>query len=111
MQQFEAATIEAALAEAARVLGPTVQVAEARKIRKGGVAGFFAQETFQVDAFAAESFATQGATAASKPRSMDEAFDALLADAEGRDLIAAARPATPAAPAPAPMSDEWKKSL
>jgi hypothetical protein len=101
-QQFEGATIEAALAEAARVLGPNVQVAEARKVRKGGVGGFFAQERFEVDAFIAE-----GATRASKPRSMDDAFDSLLAEAEGRELIEPAR--TPVAPAPA--DNAWAKSL
>ena len=98
-QQFEGATIEAALAEAARVLGPNVQVAEARKIRKGGVGGFFAQERYEVDAFIA-----QGANAASKPRSMDDAFDALLAEAEGREMVAAARPTGPA-------DNAWTKSL
>jgi hypothetical protein len=100
-QQFEGATIEAALAEAARVLGPNVQVAEARKVRKGGVGGFFAQERYEVDAFIAE-----GATAASKPRSMDDAFDSLLAEAEGRELIEAARPR-----AAAPADNAWAKSL
>jgi hypothetical protein len=100
-QQFEGATIEAALAEAARVLGPNVQVAEARKIRKGGVGGFFAQERYEVDAFVA-----QGATRASKPRSMDDAFDSLLADAEGRELVEAARQ-----PAAAPVDNAWAKSL
>ncbi|HVT77239.1 MAG TPA: hypothetical protein VHD87_09425 [Acidimicrobiales bacterium] len=99
-QQFEGATIEAALAEAARVLGPNVQVAEARKVRSGGVAGFFAQERYEVDAFVAE-----GATRASKPKSMDDAFDALLAEAEGRDLVAAA------ATKPAPADNAWAKSL
>ena len=98
-QHFEGATIEAALAEAARVLGPNVQVAEARKVRKGGVGGFFAQERYEVDAFIAH-----GATAASKPRSMDDAFDALLAEAEGRELVAAARP-------PASVDNAWTKSL
>ncbi|HVV35913.1 MAG TPA: hypothetical protein VHC63_04860 [Acidimicrobiales bacterium] len=99
-QQFEGATIEAALAEAARVLGPNVQVAEARKVRSGGVAGFFAQERYEVDAFVAE-----GATRASKPKSMDEAFDSLLAEAEGRDLVAAATTK------PAPADNAWAKSL
>ena len=99
-QQFEGATIEAALAEAARVLGPNVQVTEARKIRKGGVGGFFAQERFEVDAFV-----TEGATRASKPRSMDEAFDSLLAEAEGRELVAQAT-ATPAR-----ADNAWAQSL
>lgn len=105
-QQFEGATIEAALAEAARVLGPNVQVAEARKIRKGGVGGFFAQERFEVDAFVAQSFETLGATRASKPRSMDDAFDSLLAEAEGRELIEQARVVTPG-----PADNTWAQSL
>jgi hypothetical protein len=99
-QQFEGATIEDALAQAARVLGPNVQVAEARKVRKGGVGGFFAQERYEVDAFIAE-----GATRASKPRSMDDAFDSLLAEAEGRELIEAARPK------PAVADNAWAQSL
>jgi hypothetical protein len=96
-QQFEGATIEEALAAAARELGPDVQVAEARKVRRGGVGGFFAQERYEVDAFIAG-----GATAASKPRSLDQAFEALLSDAEGREMVQQAR---------GPVNDDWHRSL
>lgn len=85
-QQFDGSSIEAALSAAAQHLGPNVQVAEARKVRKGGVLGFFAQERFEVDAFA-----QHGATAASRPRSMDEALEALVDDVERGDVPPATR--------------------
>lgn len=106
MLQFDGDTIEAALAEAARVLGPNVQVAEARKVRKGGVGGFFAQERFEIDAFAAEGTSAAAPVAPSampvapKPRTLDQAFDQLLAEIEQTE--------TPQAPA---TNTHWTNSL
>lgn len=79
-QQFDGKSIEAALAAAAGSLGPNVQVAEARKVRKGGVLGFFAQERYEVEAFAQPD---------EKP-TIEAAFDALLEEVE--------RAETPTAP-------------
>ncbi len=108
--QFDGDTIEAALAAAAKVLGPNVQVAEARKVRKGGVGGFFTQERFEIDAFEGEvaepDFArnsTEGSVpmrAKSKPRSLDQAFDQLLAEIEETEM--------PQAPA---TNTHWTSSL
>ncbi len=91
MLQFDGDTIEAALAAAANVLGPNVQVAEARKVRKGGVGGFFTQERYEIDAFAGGDVGA-GAPAAAmraqaeRPRSLDQAFDQLLADVEATEM-------------------------
>lgn len=46
----EAATAERALAEVTSRLGPDAVILAARKIRKGGVAGFFATELVRLDA-------------------------------------------------------------
>lgn len=89
MLQFDGDTIEAALAQAARVLGPNVQVAEARKVRKGGVGGFFTQERFEIDAFAAEIAASPAEPVtppAPRPRTLDQAFDQLLAEIEETEI-------------------------
>jgi hypothetical protein len=48
MQRFEGTTIEAALSAAARSLGEGLTVSEARRVRKGGVLGFFAREHYEV---------------------------------------------------------------
>lgn len=91
--QFDGDTIEAALAAAANVLGPNVQVAEARKVRKGGVGGFFAQERYEIDAFAGDApvntpAATPAMPRAAMPRaaSIEDAFDQLLAEVEATEM-------------------------
>jgi hypothetical protein len=104
MLQFDGDTIEEALAAAAKVLGPNVQVAEARKVRKGGVGGFFAQERFEIDAFegdvAPAAAAPQMRAPVPRPRSLDQAFDQLLAEIEETEM--------PQAPA---TNTHWTSSL
>lgn len=100
--QFDGDTIEAALAAAAKVLGPNVQVAEARKVRKGGVGGFFTQERFEIDAFEGDAASPppQERMATPRPRSLDQAFDQLLAEIEETEM--------PQAPA---TNTHWTNSL
>lgn len=95
-QQFDGKSIEAALAAAAGTLGPNVQVAEARKVRKGGVLGFFAHERYEVEAFTTEPApapapAPAAAPAASPPvaapRTIEAAFDTLLAEVEAAEEV------------------------
>ena len=95
--QFDGESIEAALAAAADTLGPNVQVAEARKVRKGGVLGFFAQERYEIEAFAAEGHFTP---ATPRPRSLEQAFDTLLAEVEAAEAPAPVAAVTPAPVAP-----------
>lgn len=130
-QRFDGDSIEAALEAAASTLGPDVVVTEARRIRHGGVMGFFARERYVVEAEApiAEPVAVpvtvvpQAAvlpTAVLPPAAMpaappetnvDLAFQALVDDIERREAATAvlAPPPPPAAiptamPAPVTQS-------
>lgn len=47
-QRFDGPTLEAALEAAVRALGPDLHVVDARRIRTGGVAGFFSREQYEV---------------------------------------------------------------
>jgi hypothetical protein len=47
-QRFDGPTLEAALEAAVRALGPDLQVVDARRVRTGGVAGFFSREQYEV---------------------------------------------------------------
>jgi hypothetical protein len=49
-QRFEGPSIEDALAAAVDQYGPQVSVSDARRVRTGGVLGFFARERYQVSA-------------------------------------------------------------
>ncbi len=69
-QQFEGPSIEAVLSEVRRTLGADAEIIEANKVRKGGIGGFFAKETFEVTATASAATATPAAapaTAAAQP--------------------------------------------
>lgn len=48
LRRFEAATLEEALDEARREVGPTATLVEANRVRRGGVGGFFAKECVEV---------------------------------------------------------------
>lgn len=48
LQRFEGKSIEDALAAAAAALGPDLQVTDAKRVREGGVLGFFAKERYEV---------------------------------------------------------------
>lgn len=47
-RRFAGASIEEALGAAAAALGSDLEVVDARRLRKGGVGGFFARETYEV---------------------------------------------------------------
>jgi len=46
----EAGTAEQALEEITTRLGPNAEIIDARKVQKGGIAGFFARELVQITA-------------------------------------------------------------
>lgn len=48
LQRFEASSLEAALEEARTIAGPSGTVIEANRLRRGGIAGFFAKERYEV---------------------------------------------------------------
>lgn len=101
---IEADTVESALAEVAERLGPGARILEANRVRRGGLAGFFAREVVEVVAAPAEhtppsppSDPTEPAPA-SPPRGVDGALQRMLdaadegsfAEVLGRTLVAAA---------------------
>src|SRR5690349_21265567 len=47
--QIEGASLEELLERVRREHGPTAQIVKAEKVRKGGVGGFFARETFVIE--------------------------------------------------------------
>lgn len=47
-RRFEGTDVEALLDEVHKELGPDAQIVEANKLRKGGLGGFFARETFEI---------------------------------------------------------------
>jgi hypothetical protein len=47
-RRFEGTSVEDLLARVHRELGPDAQIVEANKVRKGGLGGFFARETYEV---------------------------------------------------------------
>jgi hypothetical protein len=47
-RRFEGADVETLLDEVHKELGPDAQIVEANKLRKGGLGGFFARETFEI---------------------------------------------------------------
>jgi hypothetical protein len=48
MQSFDGETLEAALARVTEECGPGARIAQAEKVRTGGIAGFFARERYEV---------------------------------------------------------------
>ncbi len=111
---IEADTVEDALAEVAARLGPAARIVRADRVRRGGIAGFFAREVVEVVAVADEDPTTPdtdpspgdaGDGAASRPGGVDHALERMLAAAEqasfaevlGRTLVSGDGPA--AAPA------------
>ncbi|MGF1666982.1 MAG: hypothetical protein ACFCVC_12010 [Acidimicrobiia bacterium] len=97
---IEADTVEEALGRLSTELGPGARIVRADRVRKGGIAGFFAREVIEIEAEAPE----KGAGVAG-------AFDRLLAAAES--AVPAADPhesapspviARPTLPTPAPST-------
>ena len=128
-QRFDGDSIEAALEAAASTLGPDVVVTEARRIRHGGVMGFFARERYVVEAEApiaepvsvpvtavqqtavlpALAMPTALRSAAPMPAAppetnVDLAFQALVDDIERREAATAVLAAPTAPPAAIPTA-------
>jgi hypothetical protein len=124
-QRFDGPTLEAALEAAVRTLGPDLEVIDARRVRTGGIAGFFSRERYQVIAgprngtagapsatagCGAQTLPTPGVDEVALQASIDDAIRALIEDVERRteqappprfaDVLAGVS-ADPAAPAPA----------
>ena len=79
-QRFEGPSLESALSAAVSVLGPNLKVADARRVRRGGVGGFFSREQFEVIATPATP-STDGSEAAVQA-SVDDALLALVENVE-----------------------------
>lgn len=124
---IEADSVEDALAEVAARLGPRARIVRADRVRRGGIAGFFAREVVEVVATAEEPAATSPSTAddpdpQTPARGVERALQQMMAAAEeasfaevlGRTLVAGASPGTdpestppraPTATIPAPRTD------
>lgn len=63
-QRFEGPSIEAVLARVRDELGQDAEIVEANRVRSGGIAGFFARETFEVRAVPASGAHASGGTGA-----------------------------------------------
>lgn len=118
----EAPTAEEALEEVSTLLGSDARILEARKVHRGGVAGFFAREMVQLTAqragpeAAAEPGSVGAATAArageaprtpGASRSFRDTLERLVTVADTASQLAAARRAAPStAAAPPPGAEE-----
>ncbi len=102
---IEADSVEDALAEVAARLGPRARIVRADRVRRGGIAGFFAREVVEVVATAEEPTATspppgddpapetptRGVDRALR-QMMEAAEEASFAEVLGRTLVAGASP-------------------
>jgi hypothetical protein len=61
----EAATTEQALAEISQQLGPDARIVDARRVRRGGLGGFFAKESVQLHVAPVDTAAAASASATS----------------------------------------------
>jgi len=87
-QRFEGESIETALAAAVESLGPDLEVAEARKVRTGGVLGFFAKERFEVLA-APKATGVSDAVCAEAAVQIDQTLQSLMDRIEAEEQPAA----------------------
>jgi hypothetical protein len=85
----EAATVEQALAQVTAEHGPDARILRADRVRRGGIAGFFAREVVALEVQAPVA------------RGVASAFDALLAAADDR-IVPAPEPSGPEPEAPLP---------
>lgn len=94
--RFEGNSIEDALSAAAEALGPSLQVTDARRIREGGVMGFFSKERFEV-------VAEGDPVTAAAPQATEPSIEARIAAAAER--ADATAPAPPAVTPPATFTN------
>ncbi len=124
---IEADTVESALAAVAERLGPGARIIAANRVRRGGLAGFFAREVVEVVAAPSDSeteppaiSAPGDAPSGTTPTGVDGALEQMLAAADeasfaevlGRTLVATAPnpsatpPEPPSPPLEPPRSDQ-----
>ena len=105
-QRFEGRSIETALAAAVSCLGPDLEVAEARKVRSGGLLGFFAKERYEVLA-APKPAGVPEAVAAEAATQIDQTLQSLMARIEAEEQP----PASFAASLAAAANPDWHADL
>ena len=91
MQRFEGRSVEEALAAAASQLGTGLKVREARRVRRGGVLGFFSREHFEVTAEPNIDLTQPAPMPPSGSRAgedhLDHVLRSLVAEVEARETI------------------------
>lgn len=107
LQTFDGPTLEDVLSRVGTALGPEAQIVRAGKVRRGGVAGFFAKESFEVVVEVGDDDAGLPRTApvpppASVPRSIVDLVEQV--SDEERGSVAAPRRAPLACDLPATFS-------
>lgn len=120
LQAFDGDTLEAALARVTEACGPGARIAQAEKVRTGGIAGFFARERYEVmvelDDAAVDPTAAGGGsavtggpsgTAAPSPVAPPRSLLDLVEEASAQEREAAAPTPAPfgASPRPAPSTE------
>jgi hypothetical protein len=83
-QRFEGSSIETALAAAVTSLGPDLEVSEARKVRSGGLLGFFSKERYEVLA-APKAAGVPDAVCAEAAVQIDQTLHTLMARIEAEE--------------------------
>lgn len=104
LRTFEAATLEEALEDAHREVGPTATLVGANRVRRGGVGGFFAKECVEVTVEVTADAPGRGLMDLVEAASDDEA--APFAGGSPAARPAATASAVPAAPATPTLSTE-----
>lgn len=104
-QRFEGQSIETALAAAVTSLGPDLEVSEARKVRSGGLLGFFAKERYEVLA-APKAQGVPDAVCAEAAVQIDQTLHTLMARIEAEESAPASFAATLAEANP-----DWQADL
>jgi len=105
LRRFEATSLEDALVQVRHELGDDARIVSAEKVRRGGVAGFFAKETYEI------TVDVDGGGDLADPADADGAAPASILDLADAVSAAEAAPAPSAAPAVmgrAPLSTETR---
>jgi hypothetical protein len=99
---IEAATVEEALQRLTLEVGPDARILRADRVRRGGIAGFFAREAVEIEAEAPAPAlpAPSGGVDAVFGRMLAEAEESLETLDRPRTAVATAQPLRPEAPAP-----------
>ena len=93
LQRFEGTSIEAALGAAVQSLGAGLRVREAKRVRRGGVLGFFAREHYEVIAEGGVAVDLTRPPELEAVARVDDALRALVEEVESREEPPALPPA------------------